>query len=185
MRLFVSIDVSDLAPDIADIQTQLAEASGVRLTDPDQVHVTLKFLGETDSERVPNLKDELAAAVATSGVSPFDARFGGLGVFPHLDYISVIWLGVQAGGEQLTALHEHIEDRTTAMGFDPEEHEFTPHATLARMNHAGGKEHVQAVVSNTDPVAGEMRIDEVRLTESVLREDGPEYTTVKRFPLSE
>jgi len=182
-RLFVSVDLDDLGGEVAAIQERFEGASGLDLVDPDQAHVTLKFLGDTDPDRLPELTDELAAAVEESGVDPFEATFGGLGAFPSTDYIRVVWLGVPEGGERLTRLHEAIEERTVAMGFDPEEHDFTPHVTLARMNHAGGKEHVQAVLREDDPTVGTLDVDEVRLTESVLEADGPRYSTVESFEL--
>ena len=182
-RLFVSVDLDGLADAVRSVQQPLAEADGLRLTDPEQAHVTLKFLGDTDPDRIPALVEELAAAVEESGVDPFTAEVGGLGVFPSMDYISVVWVGVREGGDELTALHEAIEDRTTAMGFDAEDHDFTPHATVARMDHADGKELVQRAVRETDPDVGTLAVDEIRLTESVLREDGPEYTTVESIPL--
>ncbi|GAB3677694.1 RNA 2',3'-cyclic phosphodiesterase [Halopiger thermotolerans] len=183
-RLFVSVDLpDDLAESVADLQNEFADASGLNFTDPEQAHVTLKFLGDVDENRLPALEDELAATVDDAGVDPFEARFGGLGVFPSLEYISVVWFGAETGGEELTRLHEAIEERTTAMGFDPEDHDFTPHVTLARMEHAGGKELVQELVRERDPTIGEMRVDEVRLTESTLTDDGPVYSTVERFPL--
>ncbi|WP_254766386.1 RNA 2',3'-cyclic phosphodiesterase [Salinilacihabitans rarus] len=184
MRLFVSVDLPDeLAEPVADLQEAFADASGLNVTDPEQAHVTLKFLGEVDEDRLPALCRELDAAVADAGVDPFTARYGGLGVFPSLDYISVLWLGVEAGGEELTRLHEAVEERTTAMGFEPESHEFTPHVTLARMEHAGGKDLVRRLVRERDPTVGETTVDEVRLTESTLTPDGPAYSTVERFPL--
>jgi 2'-5' RNA ligase len=81
-------------------------------------------------------------------------------------------------------LHEAIEARTTAMGFDPEDHEFTPHVTLARMDHAGGKELVRKLVREREPTVGEARVDEVRLTESTLTDAGPVYSTVESFPIA-
>ena len=183
MRLFVSVDLDGLAEEVAGVQKPLADASGLRMTDPSQAHITLKFLGDTDPERLDALTDELRRGVEESGVAPFRAEFGGLGVFPSLDYISVVWLGVTEGEEQLTSLHEAIEQRTTAMGFEAEDHEFTPHVTLARMDHAGGKELVQRQVERQEPTAGSMTVEEVRLTESTLTDDGPEYTTVERFQL--
>ena len=125
MRLFVSADVDALAEDIAAVQEPFADASGLRLTDPTQAHVTLKFLGDTDPDRLSELRGAVERAVADSGVAPFDAELGGLGVFPNIEYISVVWLGVREGGTQLTALHERLEAETTALGFDPEEHAFT------------------------------------------------------------
>lgn len=184
MRLFVSVDLpEDLAEPVADLQAELAEASGLNVTDPGQAHLTLKFLGDVDENRVPTLSRELRAAVDEADVSPFTVRFDGLGVFPDLEYISVVWLGTEAGGAELTRLHEAVEERTTAMGFDEESHDFTPHVTLARMEHAGGKELVQELVREREPTVGEMRVDEIRLTESTLTDDGPEYATVERFPL--
>jgi len=182
-RLFVSVDLDGLAAELATIQERFADASGFDTTDPRQAHVTLQFLGDTDPERVDALVDELERAVDGSGVDPFTAHFEGLGVFPSTDYIEVVWLGVGAGSAELAALHETIEERTTAMGFEPDDHEFTPHVTLGRMRHAGGKELVQEVVREHDPSAGDLRVEAVRLTESVLTDEGPEYSTVASIPL--
>jgi len=184
MRLFVSVDLDGLAEEVATVQEQIAGASGLTLTEPEQAHVTLKFLGDVDEGRLPELSDELAAAVADSGVAPFTAEFGGLGVFPELEYISVVWAGVREGGDRLTRLHEAIERRSVAMGFDPEDHAFTPHVTLARMEHAGGKELVQDAVENSAPTVGRLRVEAVRLTESTLTADGPRYSTLDRFHLA-
>ncbi|WP_440772128.1 RNA 2',3'-cyclic phosphodiesterase [Natronorubrum sp. DTA28] len=184
MRLFVSVDLpDDLAEPVADLQAEFADASGLNFTDPEQAHLTMKFLGEVDEDRLPPLRGELEAAVDDADVEPFIARFGGLGVFPSLDYISVVWLGVERGGAELTRLHEAIEARTTAIGFEPESHEFTPHVTLARMEHAGGKDLVQELVRERDPTVGEMTVEEVRLTESTLTDEGPVYSTLESFPL--
>lgn len=140
-RLFVSVDLDELADDIAAVQERFADASGLRFTDPRQTHVTLTFLGDTDGDRIPTLVDELAT------------------------------------------LHEAIEERTVAMGFDAQAHDFTPHATIARMDHAGGKALVQERVRDDDPAVGAVHVDEVRLKESVLGSGGPTYSTVERFEL--
>lgn len=182
-RLFVSIDLDGLGEAVADVQSLFEGASGLNFVDPEQAHVTLKFLGDTDPERVDEIGAELDAAVADAAVDPFHAAFGGLGVFPSLDYISVVWLGVEDGGAEMTALHEAIEPRMTSLGFDAEDHEFTPHVTLARMEHAGGKDLVQEAVRDRDPTAGTLDVEEIRLTESVLTADGPEYSTVETIPL--
>ncbi|QSG06241.1 RNA 2',3'-cyclic phosphodiesterase [Halapricum desulfuricans] len=182
-RLFVSVDLDGLAAEVEAVQELFEGASGLSFVDPARAHVTLKFLGDTDEDRIPSLIEELETAVEGSGVGPFEATFGGLGVFPSMEYISVVWLGVREAGDRLTALHEAIEDRAVGMGFDPEDHEFTPHVTIARMNHAGGKELVQEAVRECDPDAGTLRVEEVRLTESVLTSEGPEYSTLESFEL--
>ncbi|QLG49986.1 RNA 2',3'-cyclic phosphodiesterase [Natrinema halophilum] len=183
-RLFVSVDLPDeFAEPIADLQTDLEGASGLSFTDPEQAHITMKFLGDVDADRLPALERELEAAVDDADVAPFTVRYGGLGVFPSFEYITVVWMGVEHGGEQLAKLFEAIENRTTVMGFDAENHDFTPHVTLARMEHAGGKDRVQEFVRERDPTIGETRVNEVRLTESTLTDDGPVYSTVASFPL--
>jgi 2'-5' RNA ligase len=184
MRLFVSVDLDGLTGGVADAQAHLPETESLSPVDPAGAHVTLKFLGEVDPDRVEAVEDALSTAVTDAGVPPFELSVGGFGVFPSIDYISVVWAGVREGGPELTRLHEAVERETTAIGFDPTDHDFTPHVTLARMDDARGKEAVQRIVREADPTVGRLTVTEVRLTESTLTDDGPEYETVARFPLS-
>jgi len=183
MRLFVSVDCDGLADGIADAQSRLPDTGSLRPIDPDDAHITLKFLGEVDPDRVDAVTDALTTARTDAGVGPFEMAVGDFGVFPSLDYISVVWAGVREGGPELTRLHEAVERETTALGFDPADHEFTPHVTLARMDDARGKAAVQRVVRETDLTVGRMDVTEMRLTESTLTDDGPAYRTVSRVPL--
>lgn len=183
MRTFVSIDLDGLADRVREAQEPFDRA-GVRPIDPEGAHVTLKFLGEVAEERVPELTEALAEAVQSAGVAPFTASFEGYGVFPSPDYIRVIWLGVDDGGAEMTRLAAAIEDRFEALGFDREDHEFTPHVTIARMDDAREKAHVQEVVEERHPEVGSLAVTEVRLTKSTLTDAGPEYETVARVPLS-
>ena len=182
-RLFVSVDLDGLADEVRRIQEPLAGLPGVDPVDPEGVHVTLKFLGEVEEPRVSALTDALGTAVESADVEPFEAAFEGYGVFPSLDYISVVWIGVGAGSDELARLHEAVERETTALGFDPEEHDFTPHATVARVRDARSKSEVQELVRDEDPTLGRRRVEEVRLTESTLASDGPTYETAEAFPL--
>ncbi|WP_158058369.1 RNA 2',3'-cyclic phosphodiesterase [Halorussus halophilus] len=184
MRLFVSIDLPDeLTAEVRALQEEFSGASGLNFTDPAQVHVTLKFLGDVSRGQLPRVKNAVRRALSKTDVEPFEASFEGLGVFPGLGYINVVWLGVGDGSEEMTKLHEAIEPEVTRLGFDPEDHDFTPHVTLARMEHAGGKEMVQENVEELAPTVGRMQVSEIRLTESTQTEAGPEYTTVESFPL--
>lgn len=184
MRLFVSVDLPDAFADPIDgLQSAVAGATGLSFTDPAQAHVTMAFLGETDPDRVGTIADALDRAVADADVGPFEATFEGLGVFPSIDYITVLWLGVGQGESAFRALQDPIESAMVDLGFDPEAHEFTPHVTLARMEHAGGKELVQELVRERDPTVGTTTVETVSLTESHLTDAGPEYETIHEVGL--
>ena len=192
MRAFFAVDLpDDLADPIADAQEMFEGPEGLRFVDPQQAHVTLKFLGEVDEsdtqdDTTPSLDDVIAAgerAVADADIDRFECAIEGLGVFPDLDYISVVWAGVDEGTAALTALHEALERETTALGVDAEEHAYTPHVTLARMDDARGKDLVQRIVRERAPEFGRFTVEDVLLVESTLTPDGPEYETVATFPL--
>jgi len=181
MRLFVSADLA-CADAVEAVQEPLSGLSGVRLTDPANAHVTLKFLGEGDHD-VGRLSEAIRRAVAEADVGPFEVTLSGVGAFPSEEYIRVVWLGVDRGAAPLSALHRHVERGTTALGYDEESHEFTPHVTVARMDHAGAKDAVQRFLRKADPGIGPIELEEVRLKESVRTDGGPEYRTVARFEL--
>jgi len=184
MRLFVSVDLpDDLVEAVAAVQDELRPASGLRFVDPEQAHVTVKFLGDVAAEDLATVEAAVERGVERAGVEPFEVVYGGLGVFPSLDHVSVVWLGVERGGDELRRLHETVETETTSVGVDPADHEFTSHVTLARTDHAGGKECVRRAVEQRHPTVGATTVEAVRLTESELGPDGPEYATVGRYPL--
>ena len=190
MRAFFAVDLPDaLAPAVADAQAPFADASGVNPVDPEQAHVTVKFLGNIggrDDETEPTLDDVIAAgerAVDRAGVAPFKCAVGGLGVFPNREYVSVVWAGVERGGDDLTALRRALEAETTALGVDPADHAFTPHVTLARVENATGAEAVRDALDAGDPEVGAFSVDEIRLVASTLTASGPEYDVVREFRL--
>ena len=188
MRLFTSVDLDGLADVVAGVQEPLSGLSGVRLTDPAQAHVTMKFLGEGDHD-VEAVVAALERAVADADVGGagdgggFEAMFEGVGAFPSSEYIRVVWLGVGRGAGELTALHRRIEAETTALGYDADDDEFTPHVTLARVDDVTSKGAIQSFLETATPEIGPLRVEELRLTESTPTPDGPQYRTVARIDL--
>ena len=183
-RLFVAVDVPvELASPIAAVQSKLPDSNGLRRTDPERAHVTLKFLGAVSEARVASLRTAVRAGVFGAGTPPFEATVGGFGVFPSLDSIAVVWAGFQSGDDAFRRLHESIERETVDAGFPPAEEELTPHVTLARIDDAGGQAAVQRTVRTADPDVGSFRVESVDLVESTLTDDGPVYETVARFDL--
>ncbi|QLG28311.1 RNA 2',3'-cyclic phosphodiesterase [Halorarum halophilum] len=181
-RLFVALDLPDgLADEFAALRDDAPDAPSLSFTDPTDAHVTVKFLGDTPEDELDDLLDALERAVADADVGSFPVEVGGLGAFPSEEYIRVVWTGVREGADELTRLHEAVERETTALGFDPEEHEFTPHLTVARMSDARGKDAVQRFLRGNDPDVGWFEATELRLKASELSSEGPTYRTVAWF----
>lgn len=196
MRCFVSVDLpADLEQAVEDVQLELRD-TGADLdpVEPGKVHVTLKFLGDVEDSnpedspssrtgeagseevRVGDVEEALEEAV--EAVEPFDARFEGLGVFPSRGYIRVVWVGADGGGG-FVELAERIEDAAAELGFEREEREFVPHATVARMKSGRGKDRVLDVVDRFEGEGfGTCRVEDVRLKRSVLRPEGAEYSDI-------
>jgi 2'-5' RNA ligase len=198
MRAFFAVDLpDDLAEPVAEAQAVFEGAQGLRFVDPEQAHVTLKFLGEVDESdaddaddaaetAAPALDDTIAAgerAVAAADVGRFECAVEGFGAFPNRDDVSVVWAGVERGGDDLTALHRALEAETTALGVDPADHAFTPHVTLARVESATEAEAVRDALDAGDPEVGAFSVDEIRLVASTLTASGAEYDAVREFRL--
>jgi len=184
MRLFVSVDVPDrLRGSLGALQKEFRGAEDLRPTDPGQAHVTLSFLGDVDEERLDDVEAAIGRALEAADVEAFPVELGGVGVFPSLDYVSVVWVGVRDGSAALAALNAALEGELEALGFEGDDHEFTPHVTVGRMDGPGGKETVRELVTEREPDIGRFRASEVRSKASEHTDEGPEYRTVASFPL--
>jgi len=107
------------------------EHPGVKWVDPESVHLTLKFLGNIPSGRVPEI--EGAVREAARGVPAFHLEVGGLGVFPNPQRPRVAWVAVRGEVERLAGLQKGIDSVLLPLGFPRESRPFTPHLTLARV----------------------------------------------------
>ena len=178
-RLFVSVDLPpELEPKVRDLQSYLhGTRADLRFTKPEQAHLTMKFVGDTPESRLKAVKE--AVDEAADVVEPFHVEVGGTGVFPSRDYISVVWVGVREGVEELTRLHDALEDGLVGRGLaDEAEHDYVPHVTLARMNSGRGRSEVLGFVDKHDDVTlGGFEASRLRLKSSVLRDDGSVHTT--------
>ncbi len=180
-RLFTAIDIGR-RQQLVELERELDDTGAdLKLVDPENIHITMKFLGDTDEAKIPAIEDAMRTAAAS--VEPYQAALQGVGVFPHLDYIKVVWIGVDDDG-QTKQIAETLEQELTAQGFREERHEFTPHATVARMKGARGKNAVQELVQrHKDTGFGELSVDGIQLKKSELQPEGPVYTTLSHIGL--
>ena len=181
MRLFVAVDVPQDVKDAIerDVVGALRDAlPGARWTRPEGRHLTLTFLGEVADERATGVGQALAEA-ASRHVG-FDAAFAELGGFPNVRRPRVLWLGVDMGAEELSALAADVEDVLRPLGFPGEDRPFRAHVTLARFPKPRlvGSMPAVAVPSTT------FRVDEVVLFRSQLHPKGARYAVLERIPLA-
>lgn len=184
MRLFVAVNFPDAVRERAWRACATLREAGfpVKWVGEDRLHLTLKFLGEVDRGRLPELREALARA--TAGVAPLELRLGGVGAFPSLRSPRVLWLGVE-GPPALGALRDGVEDTMGELGFDRETRDFHPHVTLGRARRGAGRRAFEGL----EEVAGRVELDaacraeSVELMESVLRRRGAVYSAVSSHRL--
>jgi 2'-5' RNA ligase len=157
-------------------------ADGWKTTPPDQLHFTLKFLGEVDASRVDALIAGVRTTVAPFG--PFDLTFGEVGAFPQIRHAHLVWAGVAAGGPPLGQLADGVDVACERLGFARETRPFVPHMTVARLGRRARERSVERDVRRVRlPHEARMRVREVVLYRSDLGPGGPTYTALARAPL--
>jgi len=134
IRAFVAIELPDeVRRGLAGLREELQrdEHRFVKWVDPDGVHLTLKFLGNVPAGRVTEIAR--AIEVAAKAVTPFELEVSGLGVFPNLKQVRVLWVGIGGEVDRLKELQRGIDTELAALGFAREDRPFVPHLTLARV----------------------------------------------------
>ncbi len=129
LRLFVALDPPDSAR--LSLVRLCNGVPGAKWVPPDQLHLTLRFIGEVDNGTFADIADALAAV----SVAPFSLRLSGVGHFPPRGAPKVLWAGVD-DGVPAARLHDEIETRLRRLGLAPDSRKFAPHVTLARLRHA-------------------------------------------------
>jgi 2'-5' RNA ligase len=176
IRTFIAIELPDrFLEEIKKIESEL-DIPGVKIVAPEQVHITMKFLGninESDIEQIISALEQIICA-------PFEAKIKGIGVFPKPAYIRVIWLGAQGNFE---ALHNEIERVLVPFRFG-KDHQFSPHATLARVKLLREKALLLEKIKKLEDIdLSTMNVGSICLKKSTLTPHGPIYETLKEINL--
>lgn len=179
MRLFIGVW---LAPAMVEEVAQFIglarkTCSGFKWTGPENLHFTLKFLGETSPEKVRDLHQALETAAAAG--TGFELRLGEAGYFPPKGAPRIIWLGVETGREQLVDLVDAVEKSCVQYGFSREDKPFKPHLTIGR---AKGEDPV-VKLPETEKFESMTEVKGFSLIESKLLPAGPVYKSVRDFKL--
>jgi 2'-5' RNA ligase len=185
VRLFVALEIpsavrDNLAALINDLRAADASSSKskARWVRPENLHVTLKFIGNVDAGKLDAIRAALADICSSRVV---ELRFRGLGFFPNEKRPRVLWAGIDAS-PNLRPLADEIDARLEKLGIPRETREFSPHLTLARFDPPGVSEELRAAVQeNAAREFGVVRTGEFHLFESKTRPTGAEYTRLSSF----
>lgn len=177
-RVFLAIPVPEELH--TQIRTLLPEGKLLVRTRPEQLHVTLHFLG-TVTEATTNA---LVHGLSSGLTNPFELFLEGLGCFRISETRGVLWCGLKASS-QLHRLHRSLADQLMSLGLAPESRPWIPHVTIARFNPRQWLEVDTLIEQHRSTFLGTFRVTRFQLYESFPGPEGSRYTVLKQYPLSE
>ena len=185
IRCFVALNLPpELKGRLAELEARLKEArADVSWVKPENIHLTLKFLGGVEETRIPLIKRTIQEGLRGEG--PLVLSLAGLGVFPNPRSPRVIWVGVEGDTERMQKLQKRLEQALEEVGFPREARSFSPHMTLGRMRSRQGTAGLMELVERLGEYrAGSIQAESIELMRSQLHPAGAIYTILESFPLS-
>jgi 2'-5' RNA ligase len=182
-RLFIAVKPelnSIILENILSLQKILGK-SAINWVSLENMHLTIRFLGETPAKQIDNIKNVICNSIAD--IIPFDITFRNFGVFGKLKP-KVIWIGIDEC-EQLKIIHSNITRNLLEYSLYPDQKVFSPHLTLARVkNLLEAKELNDFITNHKGTILHKTKIQSVILFESILKPEGPEYKVVSWHELN-
>jgi RNA 2',3'-cyclic 3'-phosphodiesterase len=181
VRLFVALDLPDqVRHSIAELIAKLQPKSrAARWIKPENLHITLKFIGHVGNEKLSPIQSALSSIHAAQ---PVELHFRGMGFFPNEHHPRAFWCGI-ASSPNLAELAANIDRALMPLGIERETRPFTPHLTVARFkSNEGIREVVQAATDMKSTDFGAATETNFHLYESLLKSTGAQYNRVASFP---
>jgi 2'-5' RNA ligase len=188
VRLFVAVEIdrsvtqalADFSAALRRAAQALAPAARIGWVSPEQLHVTSRFIGE--------MNDAGAAAIAGAllhdlAIEPFDLVVEGAGAFPERGAPRVLWAGIAAGGEGLSAIEQEVSARLATCGIGREDRPYRPHITIARVREPAGLRSAPLFETAADRRFGTTRVEAITLFQSRTSPKGAVYTPLHRTRL--
>jgi 2'-5' RNA ligase len=190
IRTFVAIELDEgILTALREVQAQLKRAPVARIgrwVASAGIHLTLKFLGDVSSGRVPEITQAIERGCRAC--VQFSLHLSNPGFFPNAHRLRVVWIGVEGDVETLARLQRAVESELNALGFPPEGRGFQPHLTLARVRDQAGTDEREELAKRIAAVQVDasvgMTAREVCLMRSDLRPSGAVYTRLATVPLA-
>jgi len=176
MRVFIAIPCPDeLKEGMVEIQESIKDLGKLTLVKPENIHITMKFLGEVEEGKIPDINKRLDNL---SELQSFDISLKGVGVFPSMDYIRVVWVGVDKGADRITEIHSEIDRKLNELNFKKDKN-FHPHLTIARVKFLKKKEELRNIIQKDSAMDfGSFKAERIELMRSRLSPKGPEYSII-------
>jgi 2'-5' RNA ligase len=175
MRTFIAVDLesNEVKKEISNIQQSINKSGAdLKLVSPENLHFTLRFLGEITEKEFEMIRELLKQIEFPS----FKISYRGLGVFPNERRISVIWIGVDQGREELIK-------KLLTLNFRPDK-KFLPHLTISRVRSGRNKEElIRSIEPHMQDELGDDIVSSIRIKKSDLTPKGPVYTDMFTLPL--
>ena len=176
-RLFVAIPVPRfIRSRLASLREDLPD---LRWVIEENIHLTLKFIGDTDSQ----LTDRIVGQLHTVQVKPFLLSVSGVGVFPDRGNPAVMWAGFGSAHPHLFQLHKQVDDALFAIGIEPDRRVYRPHLTLSRCKGTSRESLRPFFRKQADLETAPFRVESIQLLSSQLLRGGPEYSCVETVTL--
>lgn len=181
IRTFIAVELpAEVRGRAARLQQTLAESgAGVRWVAKDNIHLTMKFLGEVEDVQIPAVCRAVQQVAAANPA--FEVELSGVGAFPSAARPRTLWVGIDGGAAELIALHERLDAALAELGYRPEERRFSPHVTIGRLRNSRDAHRLADVLAQkADWKAGEVQVDQLVVMASELTPQGPHYTVMGR-----
>ena len=178
MRSFIALELSpEIKKELSRLQQELKKIDlDVKWVKPDNIHLTLKFLGNVEEAKIEQIKTALAGI--SSGKKPFEISLFKLGAFPNLNYPRVVWVGIDKGSSEAEDIAKLIEDDLERLGFSKEDRPFSVHLTIGRVKSGKNKIALKEKVSALEVQPKSSIVKNITLFQSTLTRNGPIYAQV-------
>ena len=186
MRTFIAIELPlEIKNYLSRLQDELKTAGAdVKWVKPDNIHLTLKFLGEVDEKKLDKISKIIAETA--EGKNKFPARISSLGAFPKTDFPRVIWVGLDTGDKEIKQIAKELEEKIAKIGIPKEDRPFSSHITIGRLRTPLNRERLVQNLKDKAGLGGEkleFYVTKITLFKSTLTPSGPIYEALKETNL--
>ena len=177
----VKIEIGEKLKEIISILRRELKNDSVKWVDPDNMHITLAFLGDTGDETIKKVSSVVTKSC--SGFGDFTFTISGLGIFKSLNDPRVIWAGI-AGYDKFTSLHTIIKNGLEETDFKTEDRQFNPHLTLGRIKFLQSTRQLEELINRySKTIFQQVSVSEIVFYESILQQSGHVYWPIEKFRL--